>query len=135
MLYTSCDANRYLDPLFDAIFGKETKVARHFAMKTDIFESENAYRLDVEVPGLAKEDIKLNFKDGYLTIEATAKEHEEEGFTAIRSERLTGEASRQFYLGEVDETAITAKYENGILTVLVPKMKPEEAKPHSIVIE
>lgn len=135
MLYTHYDANRYFDPLFDAIFGKDTKAARYFAMKTDIFESENAYRLDVEVPGFAKEDIKLNFKDGYLTIEASAKAHEEEGFTAIRQERLMGEASRQFYLGEVDESAITAKYENGILTVLVPKMKPEEAKPHSIEIE
>lgn len=135
MIYTNCNTNQFFDPFFDAVFGKENKAARHFAMKTDIYESENAYRLDVEVPGVTKEDIILNFKDGYLTIEVTAKERTEEGYTAIRQERLMGEASRQFYLGEVDEKAISAKYENGILTVMVPKTKPEEAKPHSIVIE
>ena len=135
MIYTNCNTNQFFDPFFDAVFGKENKAARHFAMKTNIYESEDAYRLDVEVPGVTKDAIALSFKDGYLTIEVTAKEKEEEGFTAIRQERLLGEASRQFYLGEVDEKAISAKYENGILTVMVPKVKPEEAKPHSIAIE
>ena len=135
MLYSTCDANRYLDPFFDALFGKDTKATRHFAMKTDIFESENEYRLDVEVPGASKENIKLSFKDGYLTIEASVEEKAEEGFKAIRNERLSGEASRQFYLGEVDEEAISAKYENGVLTILVPKAKPEEPKPHNIEIQ
>lgn len=135
MLYTTCDANRYFDPLFDALFGKESKAARQFAMKTDIFESDDAYRLDVEIPGHAKEDIKLNFKDGYLTIEVASNEHTEEGFNAVRQERVLDEASRQFYLGEVDEAAISAKYENGVLTILVPKVKPEEAKPLNIEIK
>ena len=135
MLYTTCDANRYFDPFFDAIFGKESKAVRHFAMKTDIFESDEAYRLNVEVPGHTKDDIKLNFKDGYLTIEVAANDQTEEGFTAIRQERMLGEGSRQFYLGEVDEKAISAKFENGILSVLVPKTKPEEAKPLNIEIK
>jgi HSP20 family molecular chaperone IbpA len=99
-------------------------------MKTDIKESETGYDLAVELPGYKKEDMKLELKDGCLTISAEIKhdndEKDEKG-NFIRRERYYGKSSRSFYVGEeVTEEDIKAKYEDGILKISVPK---KEAKP------
>lgn len=134
MIYTNCDTNRYLDPLFEAFFGPENKNHVHIGMKTDVLESEDAYRLDIEVPGFKKEDISISYKDGYLNIAVKSAEKKDEAFKLIRQERFYGEASRQYYIGEADEKQIKANYENGVLSVFVPKAKPEEVKPYQIEV-
>lgn len=134
MIYTNCNKN-YLDPFFEAFFGKEHANFGYMPMKTNISESEGAYRLDIEIPGVKKDAISLDFKDGYLTIAVKVPEEEEGEFKTVRRERFLGETSRQFYLGEVDEKGITASYENGVLSVTALKTKPEEAKPHRIEIK
>lgn len=97
-------------------------------MKTDVRELDNAYEVDMELPGFKKEDIKLDLKDGYLTVNATRNtennEKNDEG-KYIRQERYVGTCSRSFYVGDVKPTDIGAKYEDGILKLTVPKEQPQ----------
>lgn len=99
-------------------------------MKTDVKETENGYSLDVEVPGYGKDDLKLELKEGYLTITATSNKEESEKDSEghyLRRERYIGTSSRRFYVGEeLTEEDIKAKFENGILNIYIPK---KEALP------
>ena len=93
-------------------------------MKTDVKELDDAYEVMVDLPGFNKEDIHLELNDGNLTISAVKsldKENESKG-NYIRRERVVGNMQRSFYVGEaLTEEDIRAKYENGILTLIVPK--------------
>lgn len=138
--------------LFDAIFdgfanpdrmsGRPGKFAGRNAMmmKTDVKESDTAFDIDVELPGYKKEDVKAELKDGYLTITADKCETNEAEETGkyIRKERFCGSCSRSFYVGEdVTQNDIRAKFEDGILKLMVPKIekKPEPEENHFIAIE
>ena len=131
--------NGLLDPFFDffAPAYKEGKY-RGLQMRTDIKEDEKGYTFDIDLPGVAKENIAVSFKDGYLKIEVHSsnenKEDEKEAAKYIRRERYFENVSRSYYLGEVDEKNITAKFENGVLNLFVPKAVPEEAKETKIAI-
>jgi HSP20 family molecular chaperone IbpA len=110
-------------------------------MKTDIKENEAGYDLAVELPGYRKEDMKLELKDGYLTISAEIKhdnDDKDNDGNYIRRERYYGKSSRSFYVGEaVTEEDIKAKYEDGILKINVPKkeLKPVVDEAKYITIE
>ena len=99
-------------------------------MKTDVRDMKDGYELDIDMPGFAKEDIKAELKDGYLTISAASKkdnDQKDENGKYIRRERYAGSCSRSFYVGgDVKQEDIKAKFENGILKVTVPK---KEEKP------
>ena len=113
--------NNNLD-LFDELF--PSFVYRNKAlMRTDIKEGENEYLLDVELPGLNKDEVKISLDDGYLTISASKTENKEnkENDKYIRKEIHTSKQERSFYVGNVDENKITASFENGILKISVPK--------------
>lgn len=101
-------------------------------MKTDIRETDNSYLMDVEMAGFDKKDISLKFESGYLTVSAK-KTDKEENANYIRRERAYS-CSRSYYLGDVNEKEIKAKYNNGVLEVVVPKEKPEQST-HSINID
>ena len=107
------------------LYGKHAKNM----MKTDVKETEKGYEVAVDLPGFKKDEIQLELNDGYLTISAEKgldKEEKDKKDKYIRRERYAGSMSRTFYVGEsVTENDIHAKYENGILTLDVPK---EEAK-------
>ena len=99
-------------------------------MKTDLKEHEGGYELNVDLPGFKKEQIELHLQKGYLTITAT-KGLEEDGKDKkgriVHQERYTGSMSRSFYLGEhVREEDVTAKFENGVLTLEFPKDEPKK---------
>ncbi|MBQ3664678.1 MAG: Hsp20/alpha crystallin family protein [Lachnospiraceae bacterium] len=100
-------------------------------MKTDVKEDDEKYEIDMSIPGVKKEDIKAELKDGYLTVSAaTSSENEEkdEKQRYIRRERYFGSCSRSFYVGkEITQDEIKAKYENGVLTIDIPK-KEEKKK-------
>ena len=93
-------------------------------MKTDVKELEDRYEVMVDLPGFHKEDIRLELNDGTLTISAVKsldKENESKG-NYIRRERVVGNMQRSFYVGKaLTEEDIHAKYENGILTLDIPK--------------
>ena len=121
--------NDFAFPTFPSVdkelYGKHAKNM----MKTDVKETEKGYEVAVDLPGFKKDEIQLELNDGYLTISAEKgldKEEKDKKDKYIRRERYAGSMSRTFYVGEsVTENDIHAKYENGILTLDVPK---EEAK-------
>lgn len=102
------------------LYGKHAKNL----MKTDIREKEDGYELAVDLPGFKKDEISLDLKDGYLTISAEKgldKDEEDKKGRVLRQERYAGSCSRSFYVGDVKPEDVKAKYESGVLTVLVPK--------------
>jgi HSP20 family molecular chaperone IbpA len=94
-------------------------------MKTDVKESEDAYELDIELPGYKKEDVQAELKEGTLTITAKRETgNEEQNKQYIRQECFWGTCSRSFFVGnEVKKEDIKARFEDGILKLFVPKKK------------
>ena len=93
-------------------------------MKTDVKETEEGYELDVELPGFKKEEIKLELNSGYLTIstEKSLEKKEENKGKVLRQARYSCTMQRSFYVGgSITEEDIKAKYENGVLSLTVPK--------------
>lgn len=98
-------------------------------MKTDIKETENAYVFEAELPGVKKENVELVCEKGVLTITAKTNEvktEEKEGY--IRKERVSGEMTRCFELEDIDEENISAKMEDGVLIVTLPKSAASQEK-------
>ena len=128
------------DNMFDDFF-KDPFFTRNNAvkvMKTDIQEKDNNYVLDMDLPGYKKEDIKAQLKDGYLTITAqknTSNDDKDEEGNYIRRERYCGKCSRSFYVGNIDKSAISAKFENGVLEVTLPKQEKSINEDNKIKIE
>ncbi len=120
----------------DPLYGKHSKNL----MKTDVRETENSYELDVDLPGFKKEDVNVELKNGYLTIAASKsldKDEKDQKGRYIRQERYAGAMSRSFYVGEdVQPSEISAKFENGILQLSVPKAEQKRLpKTTTIAIE
>ena len=94
-------------------------------MKTDVKETERGYEVDIDLPGFKKDEINAKLDNGYLTISAAKgldKDEQDKNGKYIRRERYAGSMSRSFYVGEgVTEEDIKAKYEDGILRLVVPK--------------
>lgn len=95
-------------------------------MKTDVKEKDGTYELEMDLPGYTKDDVTAQLKEGYLTISAsknTSNDEKDEKGNYIRRERFSGQCSRSFYVGEeVKQEDIKAKFENGILTLVIPKI-------------
>ena len=111
-----------------------------YAEKTDVRETEKTYELDIDLPGFKKDEIQIELKDGYLTVSAEKgldKDEEDKKGKYIRKERYAGALSRTFYLGEeIREEEIKAKFENGILSVSIPKEEEKKVEgPKHISIE
>ena len=133
MLVPSIFGESLLDDFFDypeKSFSFRTSNANGL-MKTDIKENEKAFEVSIALPGVKKDDIEIELKDEYLTISATSnmkKDEDDKKSNYIRRERYYGSCSRSFYVGDaVTENDIKASYEDGILTLDIPKVekKPE----------
>ena len=124
------------DPFFsDDFFRREAKGERNL-LKTDIVENENDYELIMDVPGTKKENINIEVDNGYLTISVKKNTKEEDSKkNFIRKERHYFEASRSFYVGEVDEAQVNAKLENGELHITVPKEQKQPKIKKQISIQ
>ena len=95
-------------------------------MKTDVRETEDTYELDIDLPGFKKDELNLDLKNGYLTIQATKgldKDEKDKNGKYIRQERYAGSMSRSFYVGEIPMEAVKARYEDGILRISLPKQE------------
>ena len=116
------------DDDFDNFFLPAVK--RNNEMKCDIYEKDNKYHIEMDVPGFNKEDIKIDVEDGILTIEAEKSESKEdkEGKNYYRRERTYGSFKRQFNVGSVKEHEINAKFHNGVLKISFPKEEKKETK-------
>ena len=107
-------------------------------LKTDIRETDAGYELAVDLPGFKKEDIHLELNGGALTITAEKnldkKDEDKEG-RLLRQERYAGTLSRSFYVGDhVTEDQIHAAFENGVLTITIPKEQPKAPEKKTILI-
>lgn len=115
----------YLDDLFDNFM--TTRESSN--MKCDIYEKGGKYHIEMDVPGFDKKDISLEVKDGYLNITAEKNDEDDiEEKNYIRKERTYGKYQRSFYLGDLDEENVEASFNNGTLTVVVPKKESKENK-------
>lgn len=117
-------------PFFREFFAEPGKMT----MRVDVIRQEENYQLKADLPGANKDDIRLELKDGVLTISAevnVSKKEEKEGY--IYNERRYGRRERSFQLEDIDEENITADYTDGVLTVTLPRMKTEE-KPDARLI-
>lgn len=134
----------FMDDAFERNFfgGRNPLYGKHSKnlMKTDVKETETGYELDIDMPGFKKDEISAHLEDGYLTVSAAKgvdKDEKDNEGRYIRRERYSGSMTRSFYVGNaVTEEDIKAKYEDGILSLSIPKKDPKavEAKKY-IAIE
>lgn len=134
-----------LDPFMDAgdLFNKfaarpffRTGMEVEPQIKMDVMESDGKYLVKAEIPGVNKNDIRVNIDRNRVSISAELKQEKEtkEGERVIRSERSYGVATRSFSLAdEVDQSGVEAKYNNGVLELTLPK-KPGGATRREIPI-
>lgn len=104
-------------------------------LKMDVSETDQAYTVKAEIPGVAKEDIKVSIEGGQVSISTEVKKEEErkEGENLICNERYYGQQSRRFSLAqEVDESKAQAKYQDGVLELVLPKKTSSGRKQISI---
>lgn len=95
-------------------------------IKVDVKENDKSYSIHADIPGVKKEDIHVTIDGSQVSISAEVKKEKEEkeGDKVLRSERYFGRVSRSFALGQdVDESASTAKYNDGVLELVLPKKK------------
>lgn len=118
------------DELFRGFFRPvRTEKSQPAPVRVDVAETDNAYTVAAEIPGVRKDEIHVAIEGNQVTIAAEVKrEHEaKEGERVLRTERYYGNLFRSFTLpSELDEGASEAKYENGILTLKLAK-KPAVA--------
>ncbi len=130
--------SRNIDKVLNDIFNTSpfwTNTNTEFAPRVNITENDNRIKLEFELPGMERDDIKVSVKDGLLTVSGerkSDKKDEQENF--VRSEIYSGQFSRSFTLPETVETdKISADYKNGLLILNLPKS--EKAKPKTIDIK
>ena len=138
-LFTENLYDDFFNDFDEDFFGKKNplygKHARNM-MKTDVRETDTTYEVDVDLPGFKKEDINVNYENGYLTI-STSKgldkdEKDKEGHY-IRQERYVGNMTRSFYLGDIPKEDIKAKHEGGVLRLSVPKSDMKQIENTSTI--
>jgi HSP20 family protein len=125
--------------LFDTFLGNnesanEELSGRIWTPPVDIEETDNSYRLQAELPGLTKDDIQITLENNVLRLSGERKfEKDVKKENYHRVERIYGSFARSFALPQqVDSEHVQAAFENGVLTVTVPKA--EQARPRKIAI-
>ena len=128
-----------INQIFDEAFGRSreytTPANNAWYPPVDILESRDAYLIRAELPGMKKEDINLEFRDGAVTLSGERKfDMPADGVEYHRNERVAGKFMRSFYLPlTIKQEELKATYRDGILEIHVPKS--EEAKPKQIAIK
>lgn len=129
------DLEQQLERLINANSAPQQSQGANWMPAVDIHESEDAYTLVADLPGMKKEDISVNVVEDRVTLKGSRKReerHEEKGYR--RYERAEGTFERSFRInGGVDAAKVEATFENGVLKVKLPK--PEETKPRQIEVK
>ena len=126
-----------LDRFFDAPFFRsfdDTVDSQRWNPAVEVFESEGELNFSIEVPGLDKEDLKIDVENGILTISGEKKGESEDGKEYFRRERFYGTFARTFRLpNSMDTDKVSANLTNGVLKISMPRK--EEAKPKQIEVK
>ena len=130
--------NQDIDTMFDSLFGDKNLFSRDntgFVPRVDVVDDKTNVRLEMEMPGMEKDDIKVTVENGVLTISGERnRKTEENDVNYVRCERCYGSFSRSFTLGDdIDTEHVSADYKNGILHLTLPKT--EKSKPKEISVE
>ena len=143
MLYPSIFGENLFDDFFRfPDFGRDVEkklYGKHAAqvMKTDVHEHDDHYEIVIDLPGFQKDEIHVDVKDGYLTVSAEKgldKDEKTKEGKMIRQERYAGAMQRSFYVGDaVKEADVTAKFEDGVLHITVPKAEPKKVEGHKYI--
>jgi HSP20 family protein len=123
-----------LDPFKNIRFNKWINQG----LPTDIKEHEDHFEMIVNVPGISKEDVEITLENGYLTIKAEENKEtkDEDDDSYVRRERYYRSSCRSFYVGDnIEEKDISAKLENGVLTLAIPKVTEKQVKKQTINIK
>ena len=125
---------REIERFFNGLWNQAYSGDTCWRPSVDLAESEDAYELTVEIPGMKKEDIQIKYQDKVLTLSGERRQEEEKkGKSYSRVERSYGRFERSFWIpADVKADAIKARYADGVLTIEVPKS--EKAKPQEIRI-
>ena len=105
-----------------------SSTSSNVAFRTDVIDTGDAYKLEAELPGFNKEDIQLNVENDCLTVTAehkSEKKEEDEKKNFIKRERFYGSYTRSFDVSGINVDGIEATYENGVLTLNLPKKAAE----------
>ena len=131
------DLQREVDSIFDQFFGRseDGDTSAVWAPRTDLSETDDAFRIRLDVPGMTKDDITINLQNNTLTVSGErTSERTDEGEEYVRVERAFGNFHRTFTLpNAVDRENVEAAYEDGVLTIHVPKT--EESTRRQIEIQ
>jgi len=118
--------------LFDSNFPDDS------TLKTDIKETDKNYIVKVDMPAFDKKNITLNYQDNILTVSGhrdSFNDHNDKNGDMIMSERSTGRFTRQYHLPQVDQEAIKATYDKGVLNINLPKLAEKVDSGHKISID
>lgn len=123
----------YLDSIFDNFMDEGSTDFN--VLKCDVYEKDGAYHIEADIPGFKKDEINVDFEDGYVTISAsknTETEEKNDDKKYIKRERFYGKTVRKFYVGDVDNDKISAIFKDGMLELVIPK---EEKLPNKRSID
>ncbi|RKP52146.1 Hsp20/alpha crystallin family protein [Trinickia fusca] len=121
--------------LFQGLFSPMRLLTPFADVKIDVTESDSAFTVRAELPGVDKKDIDVKIDGNVVSISAKAERSKalKEGERVIRSERYSGQLSRSFSLTcDIDDALATAKYLDGVLTLTLPKKTTASRKPLQI---
>ena len=108
-------------------------------MKTDVHEHDDRFEVDIDLPGFKKEEISLDLENGYLTVAAhkgVSNDKTDKKGKLIRQERYQGSMQRSFYVGKgLTAQDVKAKFENGVLSLTLPKKQETLPEKKTIMIE
>ena len=107
-------------------------------MKTDVRETDTSYEIDMDLPGLKKDEINIELRNGTLSVstrKSLEKKDEEKGGKLLRQERYSGSMSRSFYVGNhVTEEDVKARFEDGVLKLSVPKKEAKKVEEKKTIL-
>jgi len=116
--------------------GRELLTVADWSPTADITESDNAYLIKAEIPGVKKEDVKVTIQEGMLTMQGERKlEKEEKGKKFHRIERSYGSFLRSFQLpDDADENSVKAEFKDGLLNVTVAKTTKAKSQAVNVAV-
>ena len=115
----------FLDDVFDGLLtSRETP-----SFKCDIYEKNDKYYIEADLPGYKKEDVQIETDNGYLTLKVSkVKDVKDEKKNYIKRERYSSEYQRSFYTGDINPEEVKATFKNGVLQIEIPKEEIVETK-------
>lgn len=122
--------HNYMNLLDDSLLERDFSM-----MKADISRGNGEYCIEIDLPGVEKENIKIECNKGYLTVTANRLHEADTESEYLRKERYYGMYRRSFYIGDIEEEKIKAKYKDGILSIRVPEITEEAYTKKQIKID